>query len=311
MNIPSCAKTTVIAARKKKLITIEEARKNRFPIDWDAFTPFTPAFTGVKVYEDFDLATIAENIDWSPFFSTWELKGKYPRIFEDPVIGVEAKKLFEDAKALLQDVIRNKKLTAEGVIGIFPANAVGDDIEVYTDESRTTVLKTFHFLRQQGEKGSNISNIALSDFIAPKSSGKADYIGGFAVTGGLGIEPLVEAFEKDHDDYNSIMIKAIADRLAEAFAERMHLLVRRQVWGYAADETLSNEELIDETYQGIRPAPGYPACPDHTEKPILFDLLNAEANTGIHLTESFAMIPGFICIRLLLCPSAIQIFRTR
>ncbi|MCZ7609586.1 MAG: hypothetical protein M5U17_05415 [Ignavibacterium sp.] len=223
----------------------------------------------------------------------WELKGKYPSIFEDENVGAEAKKLFDDANSMLDKVILEKSLTANGVIGLFPANSVGvDDIEIYTDEARSGVKRTLHSLRQQNQKSSGEPNIALADFIAPKETEVKDYIGMFAVTAGIGIEKLIEKFEKDFDDYNKIMIKAIADRLAEAFAEHLHELVRKEYWGYSENENYSNEELIKENYVGIRPAPGYPAQPDHTEKPIIFSLLDAENNSGIKLTESMAMYPA-------------------
>jgi 5-methyltetrahydrofolate--homocysteine methyltransferase len=208
-------------------------------------------------------------------------------------VGVEAKKLYNDAVKMLEKVIAEKSLQASGMVGFYPANSInGDDVELYTDESRTKVLKTFHFLRQQNQKGTGVANHCLADYIAPRETGVADYMGAFAVTTGKGIEKLVEAYEKDHDDYNSIMIKAVADRLAEAFAECLHTMVRKELWGYAPNETLNNEELIREKYQGIRPAPGYPACPDHTEKGILWDLMDIEKNTGIIITESFAMYPA-------------------
>ncbi len=220
------------------------------------------------------------------------MKGKYPRIFDDATYGQEAKKLFDDENRLLDDVIKNKWLTAKAVIGIYPANSVGDDIELYTNDKRNEVLATLHTLRQQAQKTSEQPYLALSDLIAPKDSGINDYIGGFAVTSGLGIEPILVKFQKEHDDYNNIMLKAIADRLAETFAELMHELVRKEYWVYAAGEKLSNDDLIAEKYDGIRPAPGYPAQPDHTEKQIIFDLLEAEEKTGITLTESFAMYPA-------------------
>jgi len=224
---------------------------------------------------------------------TWELKGKYPSIFEDKTVGSEAKKLFDDANKLLDKIVEEKLLTANGVVGLFPANSVGvDDIEIYVDETRSGVKRVLHTLRQQMQKSTKEPNIALADFIAPKETEVKDYIGMFAVTAGIGIEKLIEKFEKDHDDYNSIMVKAIADRLAEAFAEHLHELVRKKYWGYTPDEILSGEELIKEKYVGIRPAPGYPAQPDHTEKPIIFSLLDVEKNTGIKLTESMAMYPA-------------------
>jgi 5-methyltetrahydrofolate--homocysteine methyltransferase len=277
----------------KNYVTYTEACANKFVADWNTVSIHTPNQLGSYALTDFSLAEIREYIDWTPFFQTWMLKGKYPKIFNDPVIGVEAEKLFIDANTLLDKVVQEKWLTANAVYGLYPASVVQDDtVEVYSDESRTKVIRQFHFLRQQGKKGKGVPNISLADFIAPKESGKKDYIGMFAVTTGIGIEPHLERFEKDHDDYNSIMLKAIADRLAEAFAECVHAKVRREYWGYAADETIDNEEMIKETYVGIRPAPGYPACPDHTEKPDLFKLLDATNKTGIILTESMAMYPA-------------------
>lgn len=275
----------------KSLLSYEDAKKNKLQIDWKKTVITEPTLIGNKYFNDYSIEELAQYIDWAPFFMTWELKGKYPEILNDKVVGVEATKLFEDAQNLLKKIIAEKWLTANAVIGLYPANTVGDDIEIYTDESRKKVLATLHTLRQQNEKAAGQPNFALADFIAPKATGIKDYVGGFAVTAGIGIEKWVEAFEKDHDDYNSILLKALADRLAEAFAERMHERVRKEFWGYAKDEKLSNEELIKEKYIGIRPAPGYPACPDHTEKPILFDLLDA-TKTGIQLTESMAMHPA-------------------
>ena len=275
----------------KKLLPLEEARNRRIPIDWQTSERPTPSFLGTRVIDDQPLHDLVPVIDWSPFFHTWELKGKYPTIFEDPVVGAKAKDLFDDARELLKEILDNRLLTARAVYGLFPANSVGDDIEVYMDESRSEVLATFHALRQQLEKTEGDANYALADFIAPKSTGLPDYLGGFAVTTGIGLDALCGRFEKDHDDYNAIMAKALADRLAEAFAEWLHREVRK-AWGYGKEETLSAEDLIRECYRGIRPAPGYPACPDHTEKRILFDLLEAERHTGIHLTETFAMVPA-------------------
>jgi len=278
---------------EKNFISLEDARRNRLKIDWSKTNIKRPNAIGITALKDYPLSTLKNYIDWTPFFMTWELKGKYPTIFDDKNVGTEAKKLFDDANKLLDKIIKEKQLTANGVVGLFPANSVGvDDIEVYSDESRGGVRRVLHTIRQQMQKSKDEPNIALADFIAPKDSGIEDYIGMFAVTAGIGIEKLVEKFEKDHDDYNSIMIKAIADRLAEAFAEHLHELVRKQYWGYASDEKLSNEELVKEKYVGIRPAPGYPAQPDHTEKPIIFSLLDAENNTGIKLTESMAMYPA-------------------
>ncbi|MBK9096779.1 MAG: methionine synthase [bacterium] len=277
----------------KNFISLEEARNNRLKVDWGKTKIKKPNKLGVTTLKDYTLSTLRNYIDWTPFFMTWELKGKYPSIFEDKSVGTEAKKLFEDANNLLDKVINEKLLAANGVVGLFPANSVGvDDIEVYTDESRSGVKRVLHTIRQQMQKSSGEPNIALSDFVAPKETQVKDYIGMFAVTAGIGIERLVEKFEKEHDDYNSIMIKAIADRLAEAFAEHLHEVVRKEYWGYAEDENFSNEDLIKEKYAGIRPAPGYPAQPDHTEKPIIFSLLDIEKNTGIKLTESLAMYPA-------------------
>jgi 5-methyltetrahydrofolate--homocysteine methyltransferase len=275
----------------KQFKSIEEARAAKFHIDFSPAEVKKPAFLGTKVFANFSLEELVPYIDWTPFFHTWELRGSFPRIFEDEYVGLEAKKLYDEARILLNKIIADKSLQAKGVIGFWPANSVGDDIELYTDESRTQVYKTIHTLRQQSEKVKNEPYYALSDFVAPKESGIADYWGGFAVTTGIGCDELVAVFEKNYDDYNSIMVKALADRLAEAFAERMHELVRKEFWAYSHDEVLSSEELIKEKYIGIRPAPGYPACPDHTEKATLFEVLDAENATGIHLTESFAMYP--------------------
>jgi len=275
----------------KKLLPLEEARNRRTPIDWHTSERATPGFLGTRVIDAQPLSDLVPVIDWSPFFHTWELKGKYPTVLEDPVVGAKAKELFDDARGLLKEILDSRLLTAKAVYGLFPANSVGDDIEVYADESRSEVLTTFHTLRQQHEKPEGDANYALADFIAPKSTGLPDYVGGFAVTTGIGIEALCGRFEKDHDDYNAIMAKALADRLAEAFAEWLHREVRK-AWGYGEEEHLSTEDLIRERYRGIRPAPGYPACPDHTEKRILFDLLEAERHAGIHLTETYAMLPA-------------------
>ena len=273
------------------LLTLEQARGRKPSLDWKTADIPRPVFTGVHTLDQFSLDQIVPFIDWSPFFHTWELRGRYPQILEDSQIGERARELFEDAQRLLKEIVVRKLLTARAVYGFFPANSVGDDIELYTDETRTCVLTTFHTLRQQTPKPEGQFNLALADFIAPKSVGKADYLGAFAVTTGIGIEVLCERFEKDHDDYNSIMAKALADRLAEGFAELLHKKARTD-WGYGLTEKLSPEDLIRERYQGIRPAPGYPACPDHTEKRTLFDLLEVEKNAGIRLTESFAMYPA-------------------
>ncbi|KAA0241712.1 MAG: methionine synthase, partial [Chlorobiota bacterium] len=277
----------------KSFISLEEARNNRLKIDWLKTKIKKPNKSGLTVLKNYDLSILKNYIDWTPFFMTWELKGKYPSIFESESVGSEAKKLFDDANKLLEKVINEKLLTANGIVGLFPANSVGvDDIEVYSDETRSGVKRVLHTIRQQMQKSANEPNIALADFIAPKETNVKDYIGMFAVTAGTGIEKLIEKFDNEHDDYNSIMIKVIADRLAEAFAEHLHELVRKEYWGYSENENYSNEELIKENYVGIRPAPGYPAQPDHTEKPILFSLLDAENNSGIKLTESMAMYPA-------------------
>jgi 5-methyltetrahydrofolate--homocysteine methyltransferase len=274
-----------------RLLSIEDARANGAKIDWADYTPTVPTFTGIRAFNDYDLAELAAKIDWSPFFQTWELKGTYPAILEDAKFGEAARGLWKDAEKMLQQIIDGHWLTARGVFGLWPANAVGDDVELYADEARTKVTDTVHFLRQQMKKTRG-PNLSLADYVAPKDSGVADYMGGFAVTTGYGCNERAKEFEAAHDDYQSILLKALADRLAEAFAERMHERVRQEFWGYAADEKLSHTDLITEKYQGIRPAPGYPACPDHSEKPALFSLLAAHQNTGMELTEGFAMTPA-------------------
>jgi len=276
---------------EKNYISIGLARENQVKIDWKSYDPPKPNKLGNQVFNKYPINEIRKYIDWTPFFQTWMLKGKYTDILTDKVIGVEANKLHNDAQKMLDEIIENEQLIANGVIGIYPANAIEDDVVVGNSYNPEQVLTRFHFLRQQGKKGKDIPNLSLVDLIAPKATNKQDYLGGFAVTTGIGIEKLIEKFEKDHDDYSIIMIKSLADRLAEAFAELMHEKVRKELWGYALGETLSEEELIKEKYVGIRPAPGYPACPDHTEKRILFDLLDVEKNTEIILTESFAMYP--------------------
>jgi 5-methyltetrahydrofolate--homocysteine methyltransferase len=276
---------------QKRFLTLDQARANRTPIDWATAEIARPEFTGVRLLKNYPLEQIVPFIDWSPFFHTWELKGVFPRILDDPATGAQARKLYEDAQALLERIVNRRELRAHAVYGFWPANSTGDDIEVYADEKRSRVLTVFHTLRQQSEKRADQYNQALGDFIAPRESGRIDYIGGFAVTAGIGLEELCARFERDHDDYNSIMAKALADRLAEAFAELLHKRAREE-WGYGRDENLKIEDLIKERYRGIRPAPGYPAQPDHTEKRSLFDLLQAEQNAGVHLTESFAMIPA-------------------
>ncbi|KUJ74334.1 methionine synthase [Thiomicrospira sp. XS5] len=280
-------------AQQVKRIPINQARTNPALTDqaWQEFTPVRPKLLGSKVLDNFPLEKLVERFDWSPFFQAWELHGKYPRILDDKVVGEEARKVFADAQTMLKQIIDEKWLTAKAVYGFYPANRVGDDIEVYADESRNQVLHTFHHLRQQAEKKRGGANNCLSDFIASKESRVPDYIGFFAVTAGIGIDEHVERFEKDHDDYHAIMLKALADRFAEAFAETLHEIVRKDDWGYAPDENLDNEDLIKERYQGIRPAAGYPACPDHTEKGTLWELLKPDETIGLDITESFAMTP--------------------
>ena len=276
--------------QEKNYIKLAEARKNKVKIDWDKFEPHKPSFLGKKILIDFPLSEISEYIDWTPFFQTWMLAGRYPAIFDDAVVGVEAKKLFADAQVMLKKIIAEKRLHANGVFAFYEANSNDHDDVILYEEGKE--FKKLHFLRQQNKKAQNLPNFCLSDFIAPKSSGRQDYIGMFAVTAGVGIEMILDEFKKQQDDYSDIMVKALADRLAEAFAECLHTKVRREFWGYASGETLSNEQMIKEEYDGIRPAPGYPACPDHTEKQTIFELLDAEKATGIKLTESFAMYPA-------------------
>ena len=275
----------------ERRFTLEEARRNRLTADWAAAPP-VPCFTGVRALDDYPLEELVERIDWTPFFQTWELAGHYPAILDDPIVGEAARNLYRDALGLLDRIVQERLLRARGVVGFFPANAVGDDIELYGDPGRSRQVGVIHTLRQQMAKPPGRPNLALADYVAPRDTGVVDYVGAFAVTTGVGLESLVQEFEAGHDDYNAILAKALADRLAEAFAERLHQRVRTEFWGYARNETLANEQLIREQYQGIRPAPGYPACPDHTEKRTLFDLLSVERNAGITLTESFAMLPG-------------------
>jgi 5-methyltetrahydrofolate--homocysteine methyltransferase len=309
---------------EKAHVAIDKARSNKAKIDWSNFKATKPQFLGTRLYDDYELADIAKYIDWTPFFQTWQLHGKYPKIFEDKVVGAEATRLFEDAAVLLGEIIRDKTLKAKAVIGFWPANSIQDDIVLHHFEEQTREVAcerhgshqhieykisqkgfenlnagelvadtaaVLHHLRQQSQKASNLPNYCLSDFVAPLETGQTDYIGGFAVTAGIGIEALLDKYEKDHDDYNSIMVKALADRLVEALTELMHERVRQELWGYVGSEDFTNEDLIKEAYTGIRPAPGYPACPDHTEKRMLFDLLGAE-QLGITLTESYAMYPA-------------------
>ena len=290
----------------KKFLSLEESRQRRTNIDWAKHDVVRPGFLGVKTLNSVPLDLLRDYIDWTPFFSAWELKGRYPKILSDPTVGTEATQLFNDAKKLLERIIREQLFTAKAVFGIFPANATNsDDVVVYEfkapnnesgdfeiTENRERQKAILHFLRQQNKKAANLPNICLSDFIAPVESGKSDYIGAFVVTAGFGAPELAKKYEDDLDDYNSIMVKALADRLAEALAEYIHEKVRRDYWGYADGESLRNEELIQEKYRGIRPAPGYPACPDHLEKLTLFHLLDAENNIGVRLTENLAMTPA-------------------
>ncbi len=278
--------------QKKTFISLDEARANKKQLTFTTHEIVKPVLTGVHELRNYDLAEIRKYIDWTPFFITWQLTGKYPTIFEDEIVGEEARKLFKDANDILDDIIKQKSIKAHAVFGLFPAHAVGDDVEVFADQSRQQQVATFHTLRQQTEKREGQPNRALADFIAPKEAGITDYIGAFAVTCGDGVEELEAYYASNHDDYNKIMVKALADRLAEAFAELLHERVRKEFWGYAANEQFTNQELIKEAYQGIRPAPGYPAQPDHTEKLTLFTLLDVENHTGISLTESLAMSPA-------------------
>jgi 5-methyltetrahydrofolate--homocysteine methyltransferase len=279
------------SAPKQKVIPLETARARRTPIEWRAEDLAVPSFTGVRVLDNFPLVTLREYIDWSPFFHTWGLKGIYPRIFDNEAYGAQARQVFTEANALLDVIIEKNLISARGVYGFFPASAVGDDVELYTDDTRAETLAQFHFLRQQANREGNEPCRSLADFIAPKETGLPDTIGAFAVTSGIGLKELCDSFRAENDDYNAIMAEAIADRLAEAFAECLHKRVRDE-WGYGCSENFTPAELIQEKYRGIRPAPGYPACPDHTEKGTLWNLLDVQANTGMLITESFAMWPG-------------------
>jgi 5-methyltetrahydrofolate--homocysteine methyltransferase len=276
----------------KTLVSLQLARTRRFSCDWAAYDPPQPNQPGVTVFDNYDLATIRRYIDWTPFFQAWELSGHYPAILTDEVVGTQASELFRDAQAMMDRIVAEKWLTARAVIGFWPAANIGDDVEVYADATRDTPLATLHSLRQQADKPPERPNLCLADYIAPKAYNKPDWIGGFAVTAGLGIEQHLARFQADYDDYSAIILKALADRLAEAFAEHMHERVRKEFWGFVPAETLSNDELIAEKYRGIRPAPGYPACPEHTEKATLFKLLDVTKNTGIELTEGFSMYPA-------------------
>ena len=284
-------RTQHAAKKGQALVPIARARANAHRIDWQAYAPPRPRVLGRRLLRGYDLAEIARYIDWAPFFQTWDLAGSYPKILEDPVVGEAARGVFGEGRALLKKILAAKSLKANAVFGLYPAASVGDDIEIYADESRAETAMVWHCLRQQTEKPSDRGNLCLADFVAPRDSGVPDYVGAFAVTTGIGVDAGVRAFEANHDDYNAIMLKALADRLAEAFTELLHERVRKEYWGYAADEKLSSTELIAEKYRGIRPAPGYPACPDHTEKGALFELLSA-GEAGITLTESYAMLPA-------------------
>jgi 5-methyltetrahydrofolate--homocysteine methyltransferase len=279
------------AAPRQPVVDLQTARSRRTPVEWRAEDLPVPSFTGVRVLQEFSLAMLREFIDWTPFFHTWELKGVYPRILEDEKQGEQARQIFAEANALLDRIIAENLLTARGVYGFFAANEVGDDVELYADESRATIVERFHFLRQQANREGSELCRSLADFIAPAQTSLPDHIGAFAVTTGIGLKELCDGFRAAHDDYNAIMAEALADRLAEAFAECLHKRVRDE-WGYGSSEGLSNTDLIQEKYRGIRPAPGYPACPDHTEKGTIWRLLDVEKNTGMKITESYAMWPG-------------------
>jgi 5-methyltetrahydrofolate--homocysteine methyltransferase len=278
--------------RSTDFLPLAEARKNRLNLDWKSYLPEAPNLLGTEVFSNYDLKELVSYIDWTPFLQSWELKGRYPEILDDPLVGEEAGKLVSDARELLEDILEGHSLRANGMVGIFPANSVGDDIEIYSDNNREKVVWRFHHLRQQTRKASGRPNRCLSDFVAPRDSHIEDYIGCFAVSSGFGTVELVRKFEARNDDYQSILVKAVADRLAEAFAERLHERVRKELWGYAADEHLDSRSLIREQYRGIRPAPGYPACPDHSEKLLLFEFLSVKDSVSIDLTENFAMIPA-------------------
>jgi 5-methyltetrahydrofolate--homocysteine methyltransferase len=275
------------------VLGIAEARANRTPIDWHHYQPPQPkAAEPVTVLEDYPLAELRDYIDWQPFFNAWEMKGRFPDILNNPATGETARRLYDDAQEMLDRIVAEGWLRANGVFGLFPANAVGDDVEVYTDASRSAVLTRLCHLRQQGEHRDGVPHRCLGDYVAPRQTGLADHVGAFAVTAGIGAQDRIAQFKKELDDYSAILLESLADRLAEAFAERLHERVRTEFWGYAEDERLDNEGLLKERYDGIRPAPGYPACPDHTEKSKLWELLDVETRTGIALTESMAMWPG-------------------
>jgi 5-methyltetrahydrofolate--homocysteine methyltransferase len=279
------------AQAEKSRVTLSAARANAARIDWGSYTPVKPSFTGVRGFASYDVAELIPYIDWTPFFSTWEFKGRFPALLDDPERGEAAKALYDDARGMLDRIVAERWFTPKAVIGFWPANAIGDDIALYSGESRTEKLATLHTLRQQLPRQGARPNLALADFVAPESSGKADYLGAFVVTAGAEEAKISARYARANDDYGSIMVKALADRIVEAFAERMHERVRREFWGYAATENFAPQELVAEPYQGIRPAPGYPAQPDHSEKATLFRLLSAERRTGAKLTETFAMSP--------------------
>ncbi|KAA3624754.1 MAG: methionine synthase, partial [Flavobacterium sp.] len=279
--------------QKKEYLSLEEARQNKLSLDWNSDGIFTPRKPGIHQILDQELELLLPYIDWTPFFRSWDLHGRFPNILEDPVVGEQATELYKDAQQMLQQLISEKLLQARAVFGIFEANSLNDDdIEIVVPSEGISEKKMFHTLRQQSRKAKGRPNLALADFIAPKETGVTDYMGCFCVTAGFGTDELALKFEQEHDDYNSIMVKALADRLVEAFAEYLHEQVRKKFWGYAANEELSNTELISESYQGIRPAPGYPACPDHLEKETIWDILKVEETIGVSLTESLAMWPA-------------------
>ena len=274
------------------ILSLNNARSNRMMYEISNKDIYKPNFVGIKVLENYPIKDVIERIDWTPFFSAWEMRGTFPKILSDDALGEQAKNLYEDAQKILKSIIDNKEVQMSGVFGIFPANSVGDDVEIYSDEDRLERLEVVHFLRQQLDKKNNNPNYCLADFIATKEQKVDDYIGAFAVTAGHGVDALVNKYELNHDDYHAILVKSITDRLAEAFAEHLHERVRKEFWGYSSDEDFNNESLIKESYIGIRPAPGYPACPDHSEKKILFRLLDVENNTKMKLTESYAIYPA-------------------
>jgi 5-methyltetrahydrofolate--homocysteine methyltransferase len=276
----------------KQRLPLAKARANAFKVDWSGYAPKKPSFTGTRTYGSYEVADLVPYIDWTPFLQTYEFKGRFPAILEDPVQGPAAKALFDDAQTMLRQIVEERWFNPKAVIGFWPANSVGDDIRLFTGESRQETLATFHGLRQQLSKRDGRPNTCISDFVAPAETGIADYVGAFVVTAGLEEVRIAERFERANDDYRSILVKALADRIAEAFAERMHERVRKEFWGYAPDENFTADDLVHEKYDGIRPAPGYPAQPDHTEKVTLFDLLKAESRIGVRLTESYAMWPG-------------------